>query len=79
MIDSKELNRIIRDSGMKREHIAKILGITSNSLKNKIEGRTDFKSKEILVLKKILNLSIGQIGQIFFGEELELNSNFMGA
>lgn len=66
MVDSKMLNGLIKESGLKNYLIAKTLGISTTSLKSKVEGRTDFKSEEISALKGLLNLSLSQINELFF-------------
>lgn len=71
MVNSKMLNGIIKESGLKKELIAKTLGVSTTSLKSKVEGRTDFKSEEIYALKGLLNLSLSQINELFFMKRSE--------
>lgn len=55
----------IRASGYRKEHIAKQLGMSLNSLNNKISGRTPFMVDEAYGLKKILNIDSEDI-ELFF-------------
>ena len=59
------LNDFIDQSGYKREHIARCMGISTMSLARKLNGETDFKLTEIRSLIKQLNLTSEQAKQIF--------------
>jgi hypothetical protein len=49
--------------------LAKFLGITEQSLSNKInENRTEFKQGEIAMIKERYNLDADMVDQIFFAE-----------
>lgn len=80
MVNTEKLNAFIKDSGLKRETIAKRLGISMTTLKAKVDGKIDFKSEEILILKEILNLSLSDIGDLFFnlGGDLESHKSEQG-
>ena len=71
MVNSAMLNEIIKESGIKKEVVARRLGISTTSLTSKAEGRTDFKSEEIVSLKSIFNLSLSQINDLFFKQKCE--------
>ena len=43
MIDCKELNERVRASGYKKKHLAHAMGITANTLRNKLTGKSAFK------------------------------------
>lgn len=48
--------------------LAEFLGITPNSVSNKInENGTEFKQGEIAMIKERYNLSADQVDEIFFG------------
>ncbi len=51
------LNDKINASGLKRSFIADKLGITIHGLKNKTEGKTDFKTSEVAILCEILGIT----------------------
>ena len=63
-----KLDKVIYESGLKLEAIARKMEINRVSLWNKIQGRTEFKASEITSLAKILNLSAEQRDDIFFGK-----------
>nr|DAP79974.1 MAG TPA: Regulatory protein [Caudoviricetes sp.] len=71
MTDSKELKRAIKESGISVTHIATVLGISRGALYMKIDNVTEFKASEIVVLKKMLNLSDKQRDDIFFNIKVE--------
>ena len=78
MVDTKKLNELIKRSGLKRDAIAKSLGISVTTLKTKTDGIADFKSEEVRALKNLLHLSLHDVGELFFGIESELNSHDSG-
>ena len=57
MADTKKLNKLIDESGLKRGYVAEQIGITQNSLVNKISGITDFKVTEAQALCRILSIT----------------------
>lgn len=72
MTNTAELKRIIDESGMKKKHIAKKLGLTSYGLQLKIEGKNEFKQKEIQTLCNILNIdSLKKKDEIFFAKQVD--------
>lgn len=54
--------------------VAKALKINPASYSKKENGILEFKSSEINILKKLLNLSPEKIDEIFFDSQLENNS-----
>ena len=56
--------------GIHQEEIAKKLGISSVSYSKKETGKVEFKRNEIEEISKILNLSIEEVGEIFFNDNL---------
>lgn len=56
MTNTKLLNDAINESGLKREWIAKQIGITRVALCEKISNRREFKASELVKLAKILSL-----------------------
>lgn len=65
-MDNAALQRWIKDSGLKREAIAKRMGITRAALSQKCNGATEFKVSEIGVFS-LLGMSDADRDQIFFG------------
>lgn len=67
MTDTIRLKNLIKNSGLKYLYVAKVLGITYQGLKNKIENKSDFTSREIDKLCTILNiLDLDEKEKIFF-------------
>lgn len=67
MTNTKELERIIKDSGLKKSYIAKTIGLSRQGLKNKIENRSPFTSTEISGLCELLKItSLKDKERIFF-------------
>lgn len=52
------INKAIIESGLKKNFIAKQLGIKYDTLRKKLNGQTEFKVSEIIQLSKILNISM---------------------
>lgn len=72
MTDTNKLRSIIKSSGLKQMYIAEKLGITSYGLKLKIDNKTEFKSTEISILCKILNIgTLKEKEEIFFAKEVD--------
>ena len=73
---SQELTNRIRGEGYTIEDVARVLGITRQSLDNKINNRVlpsgyvaEFKAGEIAKLKKLLKLNLTATNDIFFDSE----------
>ena len=56
MTDTKRLRKIIKDKGLTLTYIARELGISRETLRNKIENITEFLPSEINKLCKILDI-----------------------
>ena len=71
MTDTLELERIIRESGLKKSFIANKLNISRQSFKNKCENKTAFTSVEIKKLCELLNVKkLSDKERIFFADEV---------
>jgi hypothetical protein len=66
MTNRELLNERIDASGFKRQYIAEQLGITRESLGNKIAGRSEFVASEIKTLCKLLRINNADMKRIFF-------------
>lgn len=73
LTDSKELTNRIKGAGYTFEDIATLLGITRQSLDNKINNRvnasgniSEFKQGEIVKLRQLLGLNLTATNAIFF-------------
>ena len=56
MTDTVRLEALMLESGLKRAYIAESLGISENSLRNKVANRTEFKPSEINKICKLLGI-----------------------
>ena len=54
MTDTKRLNEIIENSGLKKKNIAESLGLTPQGLYLKLNGKQDFRLGEAIELCRIL-------------------------
>lgn len=71
MTDTKELEKIILNSGLKKSYIAKKLHLSRQGFKNKCENKTPFTSKEISGLCELLNIKKLSVKEaIFFAKEV---------
>lgn len=69
MTDTKKLLRLIDESGLKKCHIAKVLGMADSTLSRKIANAQDFKAKEIDALCVLLGIeTLEEKEQIFFAK-----------
>ena len=67
MTDTKELERIIEESGLKKSYIAKALNLSRAGLWNKINNKSDFNTTEIEILCRILKITkLSDRHRIFF-------------
>lgn len=66
MTDCVLLKQRIEDSGISVTFIAKKVGISRESLHNKLCGKTEFKVSEVSALTKLLSLSTEDVEKIFF-------------
>lgn len=73
MTDSKLLENLIRESGLKYKFIAEKLGISYYGFRKKINNESDFTAPEIEKLCEILSIkSLEKRHEIFFAQEVEL-------
>ena len=70
MTNTNELNKVIKESGLRKEKIANDLGISLGSLNNTIANRTSFYVGEIEILRKTLKLNEKQFNSIFFASKV---------
>ena len=71
MTNTYELEKLITDSGLKKSHIAKVVGLSRQCLNNKVKNRSPFTSTEISKLCDVLNItSLKEKERIFFGSKV---------
>ena len=66
MIDRNMLEKVISESGLKRNTIAEQLRISRYSLLKKIRGDTEFTASELAAMKEVLHLNQFMFRRIFF-------------
>ena len=66
MTDGAQIAYYIWNRDLKLSHVAKVLGISTSTLKNKLSGRTDFKVSEADTLSSLLGLTPAQRDLCFF-------------
>lgn len=72
MVDTQILESIINDSGKKRTYLADKIGISVQSLKLKIDNKSDFKSSEVMSLCQELGITrLADKERIFFAKEVD--------
>lgn len=72
MTNSELLKQKIAGSGLKLSFIAEKIGISLNGLKNKVEGRNEFKQNEIIKFCELLNIrDLDEKEAIFFAEKVD--------
>ena len=62
-----EFRAAVGRAGISHRDLAKELGMSAQTLYNKIDGISEFKNSEICKLAKILSLSMSDVNIIFFG------------
>lgn len=67
MTNTEELERLISESGLKKQYIARSLGLSRQGLDNKIKNRSEFTTSQVNVLCFLLNIkSLKQKECVFF-------------
>lgn len=66
MVDFDALDHKIKRSRYTQKYLAARLGISSEGLKSKLQGRTEFKLGEVANLARLLNLGDQELLRIFF-------------
>ena len=78
-MDLAELERIIKDKGLKKYVVADKIGTNRSSFYLKLNGEREFTQSEVKGLKEVLGLSDEQFMRIFFGDKVEELSTSGGA
>ena len=66
MTDTKKLTQLIDAKGLKHGFIAKELGMSRQLFSSRLHGRTEFRTREIIALCKILDIPEPEREVIFF-------------
>lgn len=76
MINLELLEQKIKDSGLKKEFIAKKCGLSRNGFYKKINNQSDFTVREINILCEVLSINkLTEKASIFFAKEVNQNDN----
>lgn len=79
MTNTKLLEKLIKDSGLKLSFIAEKLGITRQALYKKINGRAQFTGPEIKIMCELLKLKTwAKIKPVFFADNVDKNVHAAG-
>lgn len=69
MIDTKELEKRIAESGKTKSHLSKKMGITIQTLRLKLKNTSDFTVSQVDILCKELNITrLTDKEKIFFSK-----------
>ena len=72
MTDSAALRQLIADKGIKLKFIAEKLGISPYGLTLKLDGKNEFKVREVAIMCEILGItSLKEKERIFFAQKVE--------
>lgn len=65
------LRQKIDDSGLKMAYIAEQLGVTPQGLYKKLKDGSDWLFSQVMIIKKLLQLSDDEVNAIFFNDDVE--------
>ena len=71
MTNTKKLKGAITASGFTQAEVAEKMGISATAFNNKITNKSRFTANDIVLLRKLLNLSRDEVDAIFFNEEVD--------
>lgn len=69
MVDYDALDKRIKKSPYTKQYLSERLGLSSDGLKRKLMGQTDFKLGEVALLAKLLNWKVHVDFGIYTGGE----------
>lgn len=70
MFDAKRFDDAVQKSGLKKQYIAKKIGISYDSLRKKMSGELKWKVDEALAVSTILRMSKAERDAIFFASDV---------
>ena len=65
MLDVEKYADIVNRSGLKKVFIAEKLGISYQGYLNKEQGKNDFTTSQVKILKDLFNLTKTEVAEIF--------------
>lgn len=57
----KQVEEFVNASGMSRDQIATVLGLSRTSLYNKLSGKSEFTLDEAYILSRLLGITVDEI------------------
>ena len=69
-MNKRELRAVMARHGDRNEDLARIIGITAPSFSDKINGKSDFRQKEIQAIVSRYHLNDAELARIFFTHEV---------
>lgn len=66
MVNTARLNALLREEGITKYKLSRVLGISRQSLSNKINNKTKFTSMQVLAIKRLFGLDNDTLVSIFF-------------
>ena len=69
MIKQNLLEARMKENNIEYTTLSELIGMSYQSLKWRLWGRTEFRLSEIKAIRKVLNLTIEQTTEIFFLED----------
>lgn len=75
MVNTQLLDKRIDESGFRIGFIIDKLGLSRNGFDKKRKGKTPFRTAEIYVISDLLKLSDTDQKDIFFADEVAVNTN----
>ncbi len=74
MTDVVLLEHYIDQSGYRLDFIAKKMGLSYQGLRNKMTGKSEFKTREVSILCNLLGLTSEVRDKIFFAQNVDFES-----
>lgn len=65
MVDRFYLEMKTKKKGLSTAEVSKLLGLTEETYRKKLTGRSEFKTSEISTLMRTLDLDINEVQSIF--------------
>lgn len=75
MINRNEFKASYDRLGLNQNDVASMIGVNPTTLQRKLNGTSDFNRNEIQLLKSGLKLSVDQVVNIFFADDLHIRKN----
>jgi DNA-binding XRE family transcriptional regulator len=71
MTDTKKLEIVLLEKGKNKKDLANLLGVSLQTIYNKINNLVDFKTQEVKAITIFLELTHEKMMEIFFAEKVE--------